>query len=103
MPSVAENDLFGTTWIATSSQHDVNNLKISFNAPQTCVVSLVSGGPVQRVSCNWSESFTGGHFFGLTGGSISLVGSCSVSQGTGTAQGFAVGSTLESWTFTKSS
>jgi len=77
----------------------MNRLTINFNTPQTCTVRV---GATQGPVCNYAESFVNGqHYFGLTGGSVSLVGSCSVAAGTGSAQGIAVGSAIVSFNMTK--
>ncbi|MDE3083851.1 MAG: hypothetical protein KGJ37_01350 [Verrucomicrobiota bacterium] len=96
--AATQNTLFGTIWIANAA--GVTPLKINFNTPHTCVVQF--GSIPGSVNCNWAESLpAGSHFFGLTGGSVSLVGSCSVANGNGQAQGFAAGTAIENWTFKK--
>ncbi|WP_105180389.1 hypothetical protein [Pseudoalteromonas sp. T1lg21] len=100
MSEATHNDLFQTTWQASSNNHDVAPLTIQFNAVHTCTV-LVGSQPY-GVTCNWTENFADGNVtnFGLTGGSISLVGNCSLSSKTGNATGFACGEGAEGWTLT---
>lgn len=100
MSEATNNDLYQTTWLARSNNHDVSPLTIKFNAIHSCTV-LVGSGPY-GVTCNWTENFSdkNGTNFGLTGGSISLVGMCSLSNKTGNATGFACGEDAEGWTLT---
>ena len=98
MSEATNKDLYQTTWQARSNNNDVAPLTIKFNAIHTCTV-LVGSVPY-GVTCNWAENFAGenGTNFGLTGGSISLVGNCSITNKTGNATGFAAGEEAESWT-----
>ena len=96
----ASKSLYGSIWTTRATNGGVNKLTINFNQPKTCTVAI--GSIPGNITCNYAESLTNdGHFFGLTGGSISLLGSCSVSAGTGNAQGIAAGTAILSFTLTK--
>ena len=92
--------LLGTKWGAFPSQHNVNNLTIVFDKPHTCTVTFMSGGKSNsQITCNYAMANNQATSceFGITGGSVSLLGGVDTTMAVGQAQGFAADVSTQAW------